>query len=64
MINNGVPVGVQMAWLSSNNTGCPFDMTRVAPVIHCAVTHGPFPAEGGGIAHPATVYGLSCITIG
>jgi hypothetical protein len=30
-------------------------MTRVALVMNWAVTHGPLPAVGGGIVHPATV---------
>ena len=52
--HSGVPVGAQMAWLSSSSTGCPFDVTRVAAVTHCAVTHGPLAAGGGGSAQPAT----------
>jgi hypothetical protein len=51
---NGVPVGAQIAWLESTRTGTPLAKTRVAPVTHCAVTHGPFAAGGGGKAHPAT----------
>jgi hypothetical protein len=51
---SGVPVGVQMAWLSSNKSGCPLDVTRVAAVIHCAVTQGPLAVGGGGNVQPAT----------
>jgi hypothetical protein len=29
-----VPVGVQIAWLSCNNTGIPFALTRSAAVTH------------------------------
>ena len=54
VMSSGVPVGAQIAWLSSSSSGWPFDVTRSAEVIHCAVTHGPLPALGGGIAHPAT----------
>jgi hypothetical protein len=60
----GVPVGVQIAWLSSSSSGWPFDVTRVAAVIHCAVTHGPFPAVGGGSAQPAMTYGPGIVTVG
>ena len=48
----GVPVGVQIDAPLRIATGCPFDCTLVEPVIHCPVTHGPFPA-GGANAHPA-----------
>jgi hypothetical protein len=37
---NGVPLGTQVAWLSSNSTGMAFDVTRVADVVHCPVTQG------------------------
>jgi len=40
LIINGVPLGTQVAWLSSNKTGMPFDVTRVAAVVHCPVTQG------------------------
>src|SRR5216684_128193 len=63
-IVSGVPVGAQMAWLSSSNSGWPFEVTRVAAVTHWAVTHGPFPAVGGGMAHPATRYGAAIVTVG
>jgi hypothetical protein len=33
-IINGVPVGTQTAWLSSNNSGWPFESTRVADVTN------------------------------
>ena len=35
----------------------PLALTRRAPVTHCAVTHGPLPAVGGGSVQPAMVYG-------
>jgi hypothetical protein len=54
-INNGVPVGTQIAWLSSKRSGWPSEVMRVALVIHCAVTQGPLPVGGGGMAHPATM---------
>ena len=53
-ISSGVPVGAQIAWLSSKSSGCPFEVTRVADVMNWAVTHGPFPLGGGGNVHPAT----------
>jgi hypothetical protein len=31
---SGVPVGAQIAWLSSNNSGCPFEVMRVAAVTN------------------------------
>jgi hypothetical protein len=52
--SKGVPVGTQIAWLSSRSNGWPFENTRVAHVTNCAVTHGPFAAGGGGNAQPAT----------
>src|SRR5262249_22242743 len=61
---SGVPVGAQIAWLSSSSSGWAFEVTRVAAVIHCALTHGPFPATGGGKAQPATTYGATIVTVG
>jgi hypothetical protein len=60
---SGVPVGTQIAWLSNSSSGCPVDVTRVDPITNCAVTQGPFPAGGGGIAQPATVYGAVSNTV-
>jgi hypothetical protein len=51
-IISGVPVGAQMAWLLCTRRGCPFDVTLVVPLSHCAVTQGPFAAVGGGSVHP------------
>ena len=31
---SGVPVGAQIAWLSNNNKGWPFDVMRVAAVTY------------------------------
>jgi hypothetical protein len=53
-ISSGVPVGAQMAWLSSKSKGCPFEVSRVAAVIHCAVTQGPLAPGGGGSVQPTT----------
>jgi hypothetical protein len=64
VIISGVPVGTQSAWLSSNNKGCPFDVTRNADVMNCALTHGPLAAGGGGNAQPATRYGVLIVTVG
>src|SRR5829696_5102822 len=63
-VSNGVPVGAQMAWLSSKSSGTPLDKTRVAEVTHCAVTQGPLAAGGGGSVQPATTYGLARVTVG
>jgi hypothetical protein len=64
VISNGVPEGAQMAWLLSTTSGWPFEVTRVDPTVHCAVTHGPLAAGGGGRAHPATTYGAAIVTVG
>src|SRR3954462_2727304 len=61
---SGVPVGTQMAWLSINRTGWPLERMRVEPVIHWAVTHGPFAIMGGGNKQPATTYGAVILTMG
>jgi hypothetical protein len=50
---NGVPVGAQIAWLSSSKSGTPLLNTRVAEVTYCAVTHGPLAPGGGGKVQPA-----------
>jgi len=53
-MRSGVPVGTQMAWLSSSSNGCPFEVNLTAELTNCAVTHGPFAPGGGGNAQPAT----------
>lgn len=63
VIINGVPFGTHIAWLSSNSTGIPFDITLVAPVIQLAVTHGMGP-PGVEKGQPAITYGIGCSTIG
>jgi hypothetical protein len=60
----GVPVGMQIAWLSNSNSGKPLEVTRTEPIMNCAVTHGPFPAGGGGMAQPATTYGAESVAAG
>jgi hypothetical protein len=35
-----VPFGAQTAWLSCNSKAIPPDLTRVAALVHCAVTQG------------------------
>jgi hypothetical protein len=60
----GVPVGTHTAWLSSNSSGWPFEVTRVEPVTNWAVTQGPFAAGGGGNEQPAMTYGLVIATVG
>jgi len=59
-----VPVGTHIAWLSSSSNGWPFDVTRVAAVMNCALTQGPLAAGGGGKAQPAITYGLVIATVG
>src|SRR4051812_2714114 len=61
---SGVPVGVQMAVLVCSSTGWPPAMTRTAELVYCAVTQGPLPAFGGGIAQPATAYVHEMVTAG
>ena len=51
-----------MAWLSCSSTGTPRARTRVAAVIHWALTQGPL--APGGRAQPATVYGFGWVVIG
>jgi len=63
-MTRGVPVGAQIAWLSRRRTGTPLTVTRVAEVMNCAVTQGPFAAGGGGNEHPATTYGELIVTTG
>jgi len=60
----GVPVGAQIAWLLCTTNGCPLDKTRVDPLTHCAVTHGPLAVGGGGKVQPATTYGAVISTVG
>jgi len=36
----GVPLGAQIDWLDINTSGCPFEINRVAPIVHCPVTQG------------------------
>ena len=60
---NGVPVGAHTAVLLCTTSGCPFDRTRVVPLVHCAVTHGPFAVGGGGSAQPATTDGAVISTV-
>jgi hypothetical protein len=40
------------------------EVTRVAAVTNCAVTHGPFAPGGGGSAQPATSHGAGIVTLG
>jgi hypothetical protein len=50
VMRSGVPVGMQVAWLSISKTGPRLDLIRVAKVRNCAVTQGP-PAAGASV-HP------------
>ena len=60
---SGVPLGAQMAWLSSSNTGIPLEVTRVAAVTQVAVRQGDG-APDTLKAQPATINGAGCITMG
>ncbi|MGD2157013.1 MAG: hypothetical protein PVG32_09090 [Anaerolineales bacterium] len=53
-IFNGVPLGVQIAWLSCSSTGWPLALTRVAAVTHVAVTQG--------VGAPPVTYGQPATT--
>lgn len=44
---------MQMAWLSSNKTGIPIEVTLKAPVIQFAVTQGNGLPPGVRKGHPA-----------
>src|SRR2546427_13262908 len=61
---SGVPVGAQIAWLSSNNSGWPFEVTGVAAVMNCAVTLEPLAAGGVGRAQPTATGGAARVTVG
>lgn len=61
---NGVPVGAHTEVLLCTTSGCPFEVTRVVPLVHCAVAHGPLAVGGGGRAQPATTYGAVINTVG
>lgn len=60
---SGVPLGTQIAWLSSNNTGIPLDVTRVAAVTQLAVTQGDGEPETLN-GQPVTVKGAGMVTMG
>jgi hypothetical protein len=49
-----VPVEIVSGW--------PFEVTRVVPVVHWAVVHGP-PACGG-LGQPAMVHGEAIVAVG
>lgn len=65
-MTSGVPVGTHIDWLVLRRTGWPFEVTRVAAVggMKVAVAHGPLPAAGGGIPHPAIEYCAVATTMG
>jgi hypothetical protein len=60
---NGVPVGAQIAWLLCTTSGSPLDVTRVVPVIHCPLTHGPLAMGCDGSEQPTTTYGVLSSTV-
>jgi len=62
-IMSGVPLGTQIAWLSSSKTGIPLEVTLAAAVTHWAVIQGtgePDTLKG----HPATTNGAGKVTMG
>jgi hypothetical protein len=61
--SNGVPVGAHSELPLSMTNGWPPELTRVVPLSHCPVTHGPLPAVGGGMPQPATTYGELSSTV-
>jgi len=61
-VSSGTPVGVHVAEPVEITSGCPFDVTRVVPTVHCAVTHGP--PEFGGSGQPATTHGVAIVAVG
>ncbi|MDP5279838.1 hypothetical protein Q9Q95_12965 [Sphingomonas sp. DG1-23] len=64
VITSGVPVGAQSDVLDWTISGWPFDSTRVVPVSHWPVTHGPLAAGGGGKAQPVTVIVVAIVMLG
>jgi hypothetical protein len=57
---SGAPVGAQVPWLLSSNTGAPSTVTRVAADVKNPLTQGPPAFDGSGQA--AIVYGESTVT--
>jgi len=53
---------VQVAVPVMITTGWPSDITRTAPAVHFAVTHGPLPV-GATSGHADTRYGAAMVTI-
>ncbi|MCV7083830.1 hypothetical protein [Mycolicibacterium insubricum] len=57
-----MPVGMLVEDAACTASGCPAELTRIAPESHCPVTHG-----GVGVAlsvHPAMAYGELIVTAG
>jgi hypothetical protein len=59
----GVPLGTHTAWLSISSSGWPVDVTRVAPIIHWAVTQG-VGAPLVTIGQPEIANGAAIVTVG
>jgi hypothetical protein len=57
------PFGVVVAWLSLSNTGSPPARTRVAALVHCAVTHGMGTPAAVVYGQPEMLYVLVCVTM-
>jgi len=59
-INVAAP-GAVTATPVCTTSGCPFEVTRIVPTTHCAVTHG---GTGGSIpGHPATTHGTAIVAV-
>ena len=64
VMTSGTPFGTVVARLSTSSRNCPRDVTRVAAVVNCAVTHGGPPDEIAGNVQPAMVYVVAMVTTG
>jgi hypothetical protein len=58
----GVPVGTHVDEPAWTATGVPPANTRVAPDVHCPVTHGGVDVVDR--PHPTTTYGVASVTTG
>jgi hypothetical protein len=63
-MTSGVPVGRQVAMLSISTSGWPFEVTRTAAVVHCAVAQGGAPELIAGNVQPTIAYGTVARTVG
>src|SRR3954447_14905241 len=61
---SGVPLGTDVPVLLATSSGLPSAITRVAPLVNCAVTHGGAPVVIVGNWQAATVYCVVSTTTG